>query len=190
MNLRDVAAALPFAHLVGLAPAPVPAALTGAPPAPATSEGGEGAPADSTAHLRGLPEQQQEASVEDQQQDAEAQQEEQPPTQAETQPPAAADPVALERARVAAILGAARPGMDRLAQVAVAEGFSADLFARLQDAVPAAADPGAGRRSLDERMQSAPNPQPGAGAPSAPQGADAAAAAILASARRARGEEA
>lgn len=189
MNLRDVAAALPFAHLVGLAPAPVPAALTGAPPAPAATEGGDAPPADSTAHLQGLPEQQQDAQdAAEQEQGAEQQQEEQPPAPEAAQQPA--DPVALERCRVAAILGAARPGMERLAQVAVAEGLSAEVFARLQDAAPAAAEALPGRRSLDERMQDAPNPKPGAGTPPAPQGADAAAAAILASARRARGEEA
>lgn len=196
MKLRDVATALPFAHLLGLAVPPAPAALTGVPAGAAQAAEG-GAPADPTAHLQGLPAQQQDAQQQDAPQDPpapEAQQ--QPAQQADEPPPApAADPVAAERARTAAILGAARPGMERLAQLAVAEGFSAELFARVQDAVPAsAAGQQPPRRSLDERMQGAPNPQPGPGAPPAPQGADAtqaaAAASILASARRARGEQA
>lgn len=70
------------------------------------------------------------------------------------QPPAPApqvDAIAVERARVAAILGAQKPGMEKLAQLAVAQGWTAETFTAAQDAAQPARDALAGfRASLPE----------------------------------------
>lgn len=78
---------------------------------------------------------------------------------------AAADPIAAERARVGAILGAQKPAFAALAKLAVDQGWSPDVFAQAQVAAEASAQAAvagltAFRASLPDPVQTAP-----AGAP-------------------------
>lgn len=189
MNLRDIGGAMPFAHLFGLAPA--------APPAPrvqASEDDQDRGPARTTpgAHLAGAPAgpapapEAPPAAPPEEDQDAEA-----------TATGPAAEARARERARCAAIFASPHaagriPMAATLAFTTTLPRAQAIAILASSPAQVAAAPPA--RPGLDTRMAGLPadaNPDPGAGAPEAPAvGADAAAASILASARRARGEPA
>jgi ClpP class serine protease len=66
-----------------------------------------------------------------------------PAPQAAAAPPSpVADPVAAERARVSAILAGAKPPFAALAQVAVAQGWTADVFTQAQAAAEGAVTAG------------------------------------------------
>lgn len=197
MNLRDVATALPFAHLLGRAPEAratpdAPAAVAAAAPA--------NAPTDPMAHLQGPDQGAAQAPATDDPGATDA-----PPAPAASAPPPAADedeeaqgsgPAAQararERARVAAILGCPAAAANIAAAAQIATGTTlprAQAIALLATLAPAAAATPPGRPSLDERMAGVETPALGT-EPPAPIGDAAEAARILSAARRARGEAA
>jgi capsid assembly protease len=90
-----------------------------------------------------------------------------PPALAELAPGATpADARAEERARCAAVMAAARPGFETMAQLAVAEGWSAETFARAQAAAEPAVKAAAAAAFRDSL------PAPVAAAEPAPQSAE------------------
>lgn len=208
MHIRDMAGAIPFAHLLGLG------AATGrrkacddkdAPDAPAKTAPGAhlaGAPpepeASAAAKDKDAPTDEEKSKSKDGDEDEDVEEGDKPKKKkaaADAARDADADDAAAQRgAAIFESPHAAGPGAALAAYLAFNTRLPAAQCAEILGLSAAAAQaPRGARASLDDRMSNLAtdaNPTPGAGAPPAPQGADAAAASILAAARRARGEQA